>query len=133
MSKCYLIALKFSKSNLNDFVDLPANITVRDVLQSKQPSAASLYCGSLITSTDPTLSNHNVIFEALDGVVICAAALHFTCATGPLDWMHTDGDNYVLVLSQPLMNHVAPLLFWKDVSVHHLLIVPLLLPLWLAG
>ena len=82
MSKCYPITLKFSKSNLNDFVDVPANITIPDVLQSKCPPAASLYCDSLITSTDPTLSNHNVIFEALDGVMIRAAALHSTCATG---------------------------------------------------
>ena len=65
--------------------------TVRDVHESKHPSAAPLYPEFLDANTDPSLVNHPIIFEALDGSVICATAL---CTSGPSNvdtygWRHS--------------------------------------------
>jgi len=68
---------KGNQLSSNDFVDVPANTAVQNVLKSKHPPAAPLYRNTLIINSDP------VIFEALDGAVIRAAALHTTSAAEP--------------------------------------------------
>jgi len=58
--------------------------TVRDVLESKHPPAAQLFHECLdATACDPFLLSHPIIFDALDGTVIQAAALHNSGSAGP--------------------------------------------------
>ena len=68
---------------INELVDADESLTVRKVLKSKHPPAAPLHNDCLITDTDPALIYHPVIFDALDGSVICAAALRTSGAAGP--------------------------------------------------
>ena len=53
------------------------------MLENKHPSAAPLYPECLDTNTDSSLVYHPVIFEALDGSVIRAAALCTSGSAGP--------------------------------------------------
>ena len=64
-------------------MDANGTTSVRDILASKHPPAALLYPEYLITDTDSSITYHPVIFEALDGSVIRAAALHTSGTAGP--------------------------------------------------
>ena len=68
---------------MSEVTDAKENTTVRDVLENKHPSAAPLYPECLDTNTDSFLVYYPVIFEALDGSVIHAAALHTSGSEGP--------------------------------------------------
>ena len=69
--------------HLSEIVDVQKSKTVRDVLESKHPSAAPLYHECLDTNCDPSLVSHPIIFEALDGPVVRAAALRTSGSAGP--------------------------------------------------
>ena len=69
--------------HLSEIVDTKENKTVRDVLETKHPSAAPLYPECLDTNSDSSLVFHPIIFEALDGSVIRAAALRTSGSAGP--------------------------------------------------
>ena len=57
--------------------------TVREVLRSKHPPATPTHHEHLIIDCASTPAHHPVIFEALDGSVIRAAALQTSGAVGP--------------------------------------------------
>ena len=69
--------------HLSEIVNAEKNTTVRDALESKHPSAAPLYPDCLDTTSDSSLAYHPTIFDALDGSVIRAAALHTSGSAGP--------------------------------------------------
>lgn len=106
-----------------------------DVLKGKHPPAVPVHHECLITDSDPALAYHPVIFEALDGSVIHAAALRTSGAVGPLG-VDAYGWRCLCMrawhLDQLLMNYVVVLQYWQGVCVHPLLILPLFHPFWLV-
>ena len=69
--------------HLFDVVNVEENTTVRAVLESKHSAAAPPYPECLDTTFDSSLVYYPIIFEALDGSVIRAAALHTSGSAGP--------------------------------------------------
>ena len=76
-------ALRGKCLHLNDAMEANRTTTVQDILESKHPPTASQHPECLNTNTDSSLSYYPVIFDALDGSVICAAALCTLGAAGP--------------------------------------------------
>ena len=64
-------------------IQIPPTQSVREVLKSKHPSAQPLYVNSLLPSWINPPVIHPVIFDPLDGCVICSAALQTSGAAGP--------------------------------------------------
>ena len=57
--------------------------SVLDELQAKHPSDQPTSEEALLLQSLSTTSFHPVVFDALDGVAICCAALHTMGAAGP--------------------------------------------------
>ena len=74
---------KGRRLGLNEIVDAVEDITVCEVLETKYPPAAPIHHECLIADDAPIPAHHSVIFETLDGSVICAAALQASGAAGP--------------------------------------------------
>ena len=62
---------------------IPGAGKVYDIVKSKHPPAAPLHSSALLPDSAPTTPVHSVIFDALDGSVIRAAALRTSGAAGP--------------------------------------------------
>ena len=86
-TKCALDMLSGERKggllHLSDVVNVEENTTVRDVLESKHPAAAPPYPECLDAAFDSSLVYHPIIFDALDGSVIRAAALRTSGSAGP--------------------------------------------------
>ena len=74
---------KGKRLGLTKIVDAAEGTTVHEVLRTKHPPAAPIHHECLIADCAPIPALHLVIFEALDGSVIRAAALRASGAAGP--------------------------------------------------
>ena len=75
---------------------------------SKYPPAVPLHSAALLPDTASTTTVHSVIFDALDGPVIRAAALRTSGAAGPLSLMLMVGEDRALCFVLLQMNYVLP-------------------------
>ena len=70
--------------HLDEFVDTTGK-TVRDIRTygDKHPPAAPLHADCLISDSSTVPDYHSIIFDGLDGTVVCEAALHTSGEAGP--------------------------------------------------